>query len=774
MTRRLRWGALVAALTSLLGVFVSARPTLLTAVPFGNAIYDRHQRLLRLNLAEDGRYRLRTPLADVADSAVQATLFFEDRAFFWHWGLNPWALSKALAGHALGHSRRGASTLSMQVARLRFGIDSHTLPGKCLQIARALQLELYYSKHELLEAYFNLAPYGANIEGIGAASLVYFNKNANQLSLAESLALAVMPQRPTARAPQGGREVTQETQARHRLAQRWLRQHPQASAAEVGLNGPLAWHDRAALPFAAPHLSTRLAAQARRGPVITSLDFNLQTLIERLARAHVAREKAVGINNVAVMLVDWTRMEVLASLGSVDFADARIQGQVDGTQAKRSPGSALKPFIYALALQRGLIHPRSLLKDAPARFGAYSPENFDGEFLGPVSATQALVHSRNLPAVALTAALQENGDPNTGLYDLLRKAHVRALQPAEHYGLALALGGAELTMEELVTLYAMLANLGELRPLRFTLDAPPGSRTPLLRREAAALTLQMLRAPQPGSHRAQFAWVRDDVPIAWKTGTSYGFRDAWTLGVAGQYVLAVWAGNFDSSGNPALVGRRAAAPLFFSIMEALRPHLHAVAIPAPALHLAAVDVCAVSGQIAGPFCPHKLQTSFIPGVSPIGPCDVHREVRVDLQTGARACPGEVQNTRSAVYEFWPSDLTRLFALSGLPRTQPPPYGAHCSLTQRASAGLPPRISAPQTQLVYALRAARLGQETIALSAIADGDADTLHWFVGQTYVGASGSRVPLLWKAQPGEFVLRVVDNNGRSASQSLRVAVVD
>jgi penicillin-binding protein 1C len=775
----LKWAACALGIGFL---YLFGKPSLIEHYPLSSAVYDRNGTLLRLGLASDGQYRLFVPLRHMAPEIHEATLLYEDRHFFWHPGVNPVALIKAIVHTASGQGRRGASTITMQVARLRFGIDSSTIPGKVLQIMRALQIELYFSKNEILEAYLTIAPYGGNIQGVGAASRIYFNKEAQKLSLAEALALAVMPQRPGERAPDvQGNEPEAMRVARERLARAYLQEHTGTEITEAGLIGRLALRPRRELPFLAPHLSMRFAHLGNA--VATTVDLGLQQLIERRASNFVARHQSKGIENAAVLLVEHRSMEVLASLGSVSFADATIQGQVDGTTARRSPGSALKPFIYGLALEKGIIHPQTLLRDAPMSFGAFNPENFDGEFVGPLSATDALARSRNVPAVYLETELRrfeevKGSGTVGGLYEILKGAGIRQLKPPEYYGLALVLGGCEVTMEELVALYAMLANNGEYRPLHYTMTESNTRGKQLLSAEAAALTLEMLRTEERSSQRFSRAWVRDDFDVAWKTGTSHGYRDAWTVGIVGTYVLAVWVGNFDSRGNPIFVGRRAAAPLFFELVEALRPRLtiekETQPPPQNSLKIAEIDVCAVSGQIPTPYCPRTKRTSFIPGISPIGRCDIHREVRIDTATGLRACPGEIEGTRATVFEFWPSDLMRLFDQAGMPRIRPPRYLPRCNMNDRAERGRPPFITSPQLSIVYNVRSKTVGTDTIPLSATADADVDDLRWFVDERFVGATKRGESFFWKAQPGDFIVRVVDDSGRSHSRFLHVAVVE
>lgn len=763
----------VVAVLALTVIAAAARPTLLDAYTFGRAVYDRDGRLLRLSLAGDERYRLFVPLEEIAPTMVDATLLYEDRWFYWHPGINVVALAKAvLQTYVHEEGRRGASTLSMQLARLRFDIDSRTIPGKLEQMARALQLELYYSKRDLLEAYLNLAPYGGNVEGVGAASVIYFDREPDRLSLAEALALTVMPQQPSQRAPTSdGREPVALKVARERLASAWLGAHPEADREHAGLDAPLRMRRRRDLPFLAPHFATLLAGDASRpSRTRTTLDLGLQEILERQVDSYVERKTGIGITNASVMLLDHRDMEVLALVGSADFFDADLEGQVNGTRAKRSPGSALKPFIYGMALDQGLIHPRTLLKDAPMRFGAYNPENFDGEFSGPTSATEALVRSRNVPAVYLTTQLRDGG-----LYGLLSRAGISDLKSPEHYGLALVLGGMEVTMEELVGLYAMLAGNGALRPLRYQLDTPHSRGVRLMRAEAAHLTLQMLEEnPRPGQgFRSE--WIAHDLPVAWKTGTSYGYRDAWAVGVVGPWVLAVWVGNFDGRGNPSFVGRRAAAPLFFEVIDALRTHLprKPPATDADELHLAEVRVCAVSGDLPGEHCRRTRETQFIPGTSPITKCSVHRQVNIDRATGLRACSADPRTSRPEVFEVWPSDLEDLFVQAGMPRRKPPPYAPSCAMAERAVDGNPPAITSPVPEVVYNVRASAGETQSIALTATADADVRSLHWFAGEQYLGEAGRSHTFFWDAPPGDYLLRVVDDSGRSDALAVKVAVV-
>lgn len=759
------WRAVVAAGALAVAWALVPRPPLREGLGFSRAVFDRHGKLLRLTLAPDQRYRLWVPLSRISPLVVEATLLHEDRLFRLHPGVNPVALLRAAARtYIAGGRRMGGSTLTMQLARIRYRIDSRTPGGKLLQILRALQLERHYSKEQILEAYLNLAPYGRNVEGVGAASLVYFEKEADRLGLGEALALAVIPQSPARRAP--GDENGALELARDALGRRWLAKRPGDDRKRAGLSGRVTARLPEALPFLAPHFVENVLGSSAAGTVATTLDLRRQRLLERAVRSYVERRRSVGIDNAAVLLVDHRSMEVLAAVGSANFFDSRIAGQVDGTRARRSPGSALKPFLYGLAFEQGLLHPRSILEDAPARFRGYDPENFDGRFAGPVSATEALNRSRNVPAVRVASRL------HPGLYDLLTSAGIAGLQPEEHYGLALVLGGAEVTMEDLVGLYAALGNGGLLRPLRTTLAIPAAAEKRILSEGAAWVVRAMLEQnARPGLSPAGGA-ARDPVPVAWKTGTSHGYRDAWAVGLLGQYVLAVWIGRFDGQGNPAFVGLEAAAPLLFQIADGLRAEALLEAAPRPRPpEVALVAVCPVSGKLPGPHCRHTVPTFYLPGISPIDTCDVHREVLVD-RSGRRACaPGP--GVRSEVYEFWSSAMLRLFSEAGLPRRIPPREAPGCRLDERAARGAAPQITSPQEGVTYSLRMVRVGEDTIPLTAVTDADAHEVFWFVDAELVGKAPRGESILWRARAGRYVVRAVDDQGRAGAARIEVGVV-
>jgi penicillin-binding protein 1C len=780
-----RWQNWLVAALLLFAVLAGCRlwphPPLRNWLPSSTAVYDSKGHLLRLTLASDQQYRLWVPLKDISPQLIDGVLLHEDRWYRWHPGINPYGLLRGAWVTYVRHGApQGGSTITMQLARLLWGLNTRTPLGKLRQIARAVQLELFHSKREILEAYLNLAPYGSNVQGVATASLVYFGKPAGQLSLPEALTLAVIPQNPSRRllAGQGPNSALISSglaDARNRLYQAWLGAHPQDANQKPLFALPLALRPLSRLPFEAPHaVEQLLSAQTLNGEahsavVTATLDLDLQRMLERQIALYVKRRASSGIVNAAAILVDTRDMGIKAMVGSADYRNAAIQGQVNGTLAKRSPGSALKPFIYALGFDQGVLHPQTVLRDVPTAFGPYTPENFDGNFLGPITATQALIRSRNIPAVWVASQLHQ-----PSLYDFLQQAGVSRMASEQHYGLSLVLGGGEVSVQELAGLYAMLANRGVLRPLRLRTDDPQTDGTRLLSDDASYMVMDILRQNPRPDDAADMQGTR--LPVYWKTGTSWAFRDAWTAGSFGPYVLVVWIGNFDGSGNPAFVGVEAAAPLFFQIIDAMSAEHVPLNEPIRAMppNLRRVQICLASGSLPTQWCPQRGMSWFIPGKSPIRVDTIYRPVVIDDATGKAACPPfDDKRTHVEVYEFWPSDLQRVFQQAGMPRRKPPVNEA-CHDNERIS-GTPPHITSPLRGSTYTLRLKQLAEESIPFTATNDADVHALYWFVDDAYVGRSAPGELMYWQPHgAGRYTVRVVDDHGLADQRMLDITLVE
>lgn len=745
----------------------------LAGVSFSREVYDRNGKLLRLTLSGDEQFRSFRPLNQIDDKLKTAVLLSEDRYFYYHWGVNPISIFRAL--FSLNQDRPyGASTITMQMVRLRDKIYTKSWPGKFWQIIRATQAEFLYSKKQILEAYLNLTPYGANIEGVGAASQIYFGKSSSSLALPEALLLAVIPQNPVKRSLQG---QTQEKafEARDRLYEEWQKEFPSQNKVKMDLQLPLISQKISELPFVAPHFVNYVVAQIpsdMKGVIKTTLDIRLQEVIEQKLKNYIKAKSNFGIHNGAVILVQKDKREIKAWVGSNNFFNDQISGQIDAITTKRSPGSTLKPFLYGLALQEGLIHPQTLLYDSPSSFGQYDPENFDRSYKGPLSAEQALIQSRNVPAIYLASRLKQKS-----LYQLLNETDGNLPQSEKYYGLAISLGSAEVTPLTIAGLYTALGNSGKWAPLKFDLSNEAVKEKNILSAEASFMILDMLKKNTRSDSPLLDEVSKSKTTIAWKTGTSYGFRDAWVAGVIGDHVLVVWLGNFDNSANPALVGRDITAPLFFEIVDLLRGK--AVIKDSNweniiGLKVKSTEVCSLTGGFSRGVCPHLKKTWFQPGVSPIDDCHVHREFLVSRQTGKRIC--RVQNatlTNTEVYEFWPSDIVQLFAKFGLPYKKAPAFEKNCDQAEATLAAIPEIVS-PKQDLIYTVRFdEKNGYEKIPFKAKVDQEIKKVFWFANQKPLGESLPQDTLMAELSPGNYEITLVDDQGQVATRSFQVQLI-
>lgn len=738
------------------------KPMLYEKYNFSSAVYDRNGKLLKLSLTLDDKYRLFTPLDNIPNEARQSLLLYEDRGFYYHFGINPLSIVRAAYEMASGGRKQGASTITMQVARIVWQIDSSTMSGKIAQMLRALQIELFYSKDKILEAYFNLAPYGGNIEGIGAAARIYFDKPVNKLNLPQIIALTVIPQNPAKRGLLSANGRRLSTEASARLKEMWLKSylHPENSYLSMPLDTGVF------LPREAPHF-VRLLLKNNHGEIKTTLDLDYQHMAENILHDFIREHKKDGVYNAAALIVDARQMDILAYVGSYDFNNAAVLGQVDGIQALRSPGSALKPFIYAMALDKGMIHPMAMLKDVPRQYGAYTPENFDRSFYGLVNATEALVYSRNIPAVDLLLQIGEKD-----FHHLLKECGVKNLRPAEFYGLAMALGGTEVSMQTLAAMYAMLYNGGTFRQLRSLSDETTETKQ-LLSPEAAFLTLSMLSENMATDNSStSFSRGEERYPVSWKTGTSYGYKDAWSVGVVGPYVIVVWVGNFDGMPNHAFVGRTMAAPLFFRLVRKIAQQnaIPATLEPHRPLNLAKVRICRDTGDIANAYCDKTAETFFIPGVSNIRFSDIARLIPVDVKTGLRACRHMPPDTELKSFNFWPSDVLQTYEKAGVAIRRPPAFKENCAEVDTFRQGKAPQIFSPADGSRFLLRQPDRTEEKIVLKATLDADADNIYWFINNRFSGQSKAGETLEIIPQLGINKIKAIDDRGRSSSVIIEV----
>jgi penicillin-binding protein 1C len=549
----------ISAIAAFAAWVISLGPLPLTqAQQVSTSVVDRNGKLLRAYAMADGRWRLPVDARTGVDPGyLKLLLAYEDRRFRSHGGVDPLALGRAAFQLVTrGHIVSGGSTITMQLARLMEPRRERSLSAKLRQMVRAVEIERQLTKDQILDLYLALAPFGGNLEGVRAASLAYFGKEPKRLSLAESALLVALPQSPENRRLDRYPDVARA--ARDRVLDRMVADGRVAEEDAVVAKAVPVPQLRKSMPILAPHSADQAIATVKDAPVIAlTLDSSLQKVLEALARD---RAIALGPNiSVGIIAVDNASGDVLARVGSPDYFDDRRAGQVDMTRAIRSPGSTLKPFIYGLAFEDGFVHPESLIDDRPIRFGSYAPENFDMTFQGTVPVRRALQQSLNVPAVAL---LDRVGASR--LASRLRQAGANLVLPKDEVpGLAMGLGGVGITLQDLVQLYSGLARLGTTKPLREMAQARDDGRDPA-QRESLRLMDQVAAwqvgnvlmgtpPPENGVHNR----------IAFKTGTSYGYRDAWSVGFDGRITIGVWVGRPDGAPVPGLVGRSAAAPILF-------------------------------------------------------------------------------------------------------------------------------------------------------------------------------------------------------------------
>jgi len=720
------------------------------------AVLDCDGRPLRVFLPPDGQFRLPVRLHEVSPVLVKTLVASEDRFFGRHPGVNPLAgLRACWSNLRAGRVVSGASTIPMQLARL-LDPKPRTLKAKILEAARALVLCRRLSDEQVLEAYLNLLPFGGNVVGVRAASWAYFGKEPAALSLAEAALLTALPRSPQAYDPQKRPQAARE--ARNRvLEQLAARGAVSASEAEEAASRPLP-EGRRPLPFRAPHFCSLARSRlGAKGELRTSLDLQAQSLVEAVLLSRSDWLHGQGLDNAAAIVLDVETREVLAMAGAIDFFDEARHGQVDAALAAHSPGSALKPFLYAQAMDRGLIAPESYLLDLPVNYSGYAPVNYDRQYRGRVTARQALLSSLNVPAVRLLASL---GHEN--FYDLLKPVLGLSGGPGR-YGLTLALGGAEVSLLDLTALYAALAAEGLWLPPRLSpnpADAPP------LRRfspEAAFLAREILTQVERPDQNDSWGLSRTSLDIAWKTGTSFGHRDAWAVGFSGRHAVGVWTGNVDGRPSPGISGTRHAGPMLFDIFRALEP-LGSQLPERLGLNLGQATLCAESRQLAGPFCPATINATIIPGRTVLSRCPVHRQIFVDTETGERL-EGDCllrRPHRQEVAAVHQVELENFWRENGLGSgVGLPPLSALCRESLAVGG---PRIVSPTARTPYRLRPDAPDEfQRVALAAQSGPEARALYWYEDGSLAASGPPDSPLFLRLVRGKHRLLVQDDLGRT-----------
>ncbi len=706
-----------------------------------------------------------TALPGIPAKLRDAVVCYEDRRFYRHPGVDTAAVLRALYDNLRAGERvSGASTITMQVARLAGG-RPRTLASKLVEMLQALKLEALLSKEQILALYLTNAPFGGNIVGFRAASYRYFGKEPSLLTWAEAATLAVLPNAPGLIDPQRNREDLYLKRNRLlRLLAEWqlLDGETLSRALVEPLPGQLF-----RFPFQAPHLSENLHATRRQAVVRTTIEASLQSRVEEVVRYRMESAGRLGVHNAAVLVAETDSGKVRVYVGSSDYYDQAHNGQVDGIQARRSTGSLLKPFLYALAMDEGLLLPATQIQDIPSQFGAFSPQNIDLSYRGLIPAAESLVLSLNVPAVRL---LSEYGLER--YYQFLGLAGLEGLfRPPQDYGLTLILGGAEASLLELAGLYRGLGCFGLFSSLTLVEGEPQEPRLRLISPGASYLVLQILtRLGRPG---AEYYWenYQSGRPLSWKTGTSYGQKDAWSIGVNPRWTVAVWVGNFTGEGNANLRSSALAAPLLFDVFNILPGRGGEERFRPPAGGLQPVRLCRDTGYRAGPDCPDSYVASAPAGTKPLPQCPYHKKIYVTLDGGYRvnALCWEPGKYREEIRLFYPPSVAQYLRERGQLVEQIPPFQPGFSGTD----GL------PSLRIVYPEEGAKIWiprdldgkDQKLTLRAAHLEPDSVVYWYADDIYLGVTRERHAWSARFPRGRHELEIIDARGNRASRSFFVA---
>lgn len=759
--------ALSIVFVSLSLFFVIPLPNPLFPGDYSMVVRDRDGKILRAFLNKQQQWCFPPDEnLPIPRKLKKSILQYEDRLFYQHKGVNPFSLIRALYQNiSTGKRISGASTLTMQLCRL-MQPKARTLPNKLLEILQSAKIELFYSKEKILRQYLTHAPYGGNIIGYQAASLRYFGKEPAKLTWSEAAVLAVLPNSPALISPITNRNYLREKRNRllTRMSNRGIIDQP---TFRLAVSEPIPDHE-IPFPLAAPHLAQLLKNRSdiRNANSRTTIDLKIQRQMERIVRQHADYLATLGIRNAAAIIVETGSGKIKAYVGSQDFFDAESGGQVDGIQSARSTGSILKPFLYALSFDDGIILPSTLLKDVPSYFGSFSPSNANRKYSGLVTAKEALVRSLNVPAVRLLFTY--------GYYSFfifLKEAGLTTLfRPPDDYGLPLILGGAEANLWDLAKLYRGLGNFGKFSGLKIwerggkNLQVSQFKQTKnqvLISPGASWLTLNILKElKRPGS---EYYWeqYQDQWPLAWKTGTSYGQRDAWAVGVNPQWTIAVWAGNFDGEPNRELSGARCAGPILFDIFNSLPRNPKKIWFEKPVTHLKTVKICLETGFQAGENCPHPVETEAPLSRKPLRICPYHQTIFVNLDESRQVCslcwkPGHYKAENQLVY---PPDVSQYLRERGQAISNLPPHKESC----------PGLVTGEPLKIIYPGNQARLWVprevngliQKVSLRAAHQKNEQTIFWYLDSTYLGETRRKHVKAVELPEGWHTLEVIDLNG-------------
>ena len=771
--RLFNWPLALVLFLILSGLFWFSLPRPLFDDPYSSVLLDRNGELLGARIADDGQWRF-PPVDSLPEKYKNAAILYEDRFFYSHPGVNPLSIFRALLQNLeKGEIVSGGSTLTMQVIRLARKGKSRTIPEKIIEIVLASRLELTKSKEDILCLYASHAPFGGNVVGIDAASWRYYGRPPEQLSWAETATLAVLPNAPSLIHPGKNRSLLM--QKRNLLLEK-LRKNSLLDSLDCELAKLEALPDKPIpLPAHAPHLMDRVYTQNRGSRVSSSLDASLQQRISLIIEEHHKQLMHNSIHNACCLVLDTRTGEVMAYVGNTDNpGQPEFGGDVDIIKAPRSTGSILKPILYCLMLEEGEILPGTLVPDIPTQYTGYSPKNFTLTYDGAVPARRALARSLNIPAVRM---LQTHGFER--FYYQLEELGIQTLGfPASHYGLSLILGGAEGSLWDITGVYASMGRVldrynrsgqylaDDIHPPVYAYHDKPieqvneGSADNIHPFSAASvwLTFQSLLDVNRPYTQAGWKSFSSSSKIAWKTGTSFGFRDGWAIGTSPDFTIGVWVGNADGEGRPGLTGIAVAAPILFDVFNTLPRNNW---FQSPVNELYPVAVCHKSGHLPGPFC-SSIDTIYVPASGRASvPCPYHRKIhlspdgRYRVNSNCRAISG-------MRHESW---FILPPAQEWYYRAKNPDY----RILPQIHPDCKPMDDIEIMEMIYPRHSARIyvpremdgSKGEIILEAAHRHPSSLIYWHLNETFIGTTRHIHKLGITPKKGNYLLTLVDENG-------------
>lgn len=734
-------------------------------VDYAPVVLSREGTPLYTWITKDEQWRMQASLEEITPELKKAIVFKEDKRFYYHPGIDILALARATGSNMLHFKRTsGASTITMQVARM-LDRKPRTYWRKCVEMFRALQLELHYSKAEILQFYLNLVPYGSNIQGVKAASVLYFDKSPDQLSLAEITALSIIPNRPNSMVI--GKDNPKIVAERNK----WLEHFKKAGLFDATIIHNALQEPLTAFRHETPRIAAQLAWRLRRTfpateTIKSTIDARYQQKSESIAANYLRSLQLQGIYNASVIIIDNKTHQVVTYIGSTDYNDKAHNGQVDGVKASRSPGSTLKPLLYGLAMDKGIITPKKVIADVPVTIGSYCPENYDLDFRGNISIEQALRQSLNIPAVK---TLQELGVIN--MVTAMKQAGFSTIGKSKSkLGLSMILGGCEIRLDELTNYYAALSNGGQYHNMIWiqtdnnSLKKNNPGKSILSASSAYMLTQILTELSRPDLPNLASNAV--GIPkIAWKTGTSYGRKDAWSIGYNPNYTIGVWIGNFNGQGAPGLSGAGTATPLLFQLFNAIDRNAAHEWLQAPT-ELSSRLVCAKTGKVPKDDCGEQVSDSYIPGISSNDICDHRKLVYLSASEQFSYCTTclPANGYKIKYYENISPELAAFNDTRHISYVRIPPHNPSCG---RLFDGMAPTITSLQNGMTY-LIADKTQQLQLACSV--GSDVQQVYWYLNDKYLGKTLSGEKLLFT--PTEPLLKIscTDDKGRNSCIKIKL----